>query len=368
MMKRAIAIIFCFLLFANIAAAAEPQKLNIIKPEKGTAKTFDAAKPIISLVQAKQNSKALDNQSMTVNPGTINNTFVNSSQPEPKKETVTSNSVGSGMVSDGINLFGRSLIDGMYASFDNNKDVNNKFGTVRGSLYTAITYVPNPYDDPAIKGLFKNYNALAIFFVCIFIFGEWANRSLARTKIYSSVFDEKDLSTSRFWGGLCMCFIALAANFFYVMLLKIIETLSQFVMMNNLSSIAPSPENLVLYAMMAICDITVAIFFIIRYFIIYAMAVLCTLIAVMYVPEWSRDFAKKTTDHVLRILFLQPVAIFFTGIGIMALKGLPSNSGMQAIGYVCLTILVFLICWYMLFGDFEFIKKGVKLVTAAGLV
>lgn len=226
MMKKAIALIFCFLLFANIAAAAEPQKLKIIKPETASTKTFDAAKPIISLVQAEQNSKALDNQSMTVSPETVNNTFVNSSQPEPKKEMVTSNSVGSGMVSDGINLFGRSMIDGMYASFDNNSEVNSRFGTVRGSLFTAITYVPNPYDDPAIKGLFNNYNSLAIFFVCIFIFGEWANRSLARTKIYSSVFDEKDLSTSRFWGGLCMCFIALAANFFYVMLLKIIETLS----------------------------------------------------------------------------------------------------------------------------------------------
>jgi hypothetical protein len=304
---------------------------------------------------------------MTVSPEILNNTFVNSSQPEAKKEAVPSNSVASGMVSEGINLFGRSLIDGMYASFDNNSEVNNRFETVRGSLFTAITYVPNPYDDPAIKGLFKNYNALAIFFVCIFIFGEWANRSLARTKIYSSVFEDKDLSTSRFWGGLCMCFIALAANFFYVMLLKIIETLSQFTMLNNLSSIAPSPDNLVLYAMMAICDLTVFIFFIIRYFIIYAVAILCTIIAVMYVPEWSRDFAKKSTDTVLRILFLQPVAIFFTGIGIMALKVLPANSGFQAIGYVCLTILVFLVCWYMLFGDFEFIKKGAKYAVSVGL-
>ena len=97
------------------------------------------------------------------------------------------------------------------------------------------------------------------------------------------------------------------------------------------------------------------------------MAVLCTIIAVMYVPDWSRDFAKKTTDNVLRILLLQPVAIFFTSLGILALKGLPSNSGMQAIGYVCLTLLVFLVCWYMLFGDFEFIKKGAKVAVSVGL-
>ena len=164
-----------------------------------------------------------------------------------------------------------------------------------------------------------------------------------------------------------MCFIALAANFFYILVLQIIQALSQFAMSNVLDSIAPIPDNLVLYAMMAVCDLTVFIFFIIRYFIIYAMAVLCILIAVMYVSDWSRDFAKKTTDNVLRILFLQPVAIFFTSFGILALKGLPENSGMQAIGYVCLTILVFLVCWYMLFGDFEFIKKGAKVAVSVGL-
>lgn len=367
MMKKALAILFCFLLFANIAAAAEPQKLKIIKPTTDIKNPVEAVKPLISLDTSIKNSKGFDNRSIGAEPTIHNNTFANSSEPEAKKESVSSNSVASGMVSDGINLFGRSLIDGMYASFDNNSEVTAKFGKVRGSLFTAITYVPNPYDDPAIKALFQNYNNLAIYFVCLFIFGEWANRRLASAKVYSSVFEDKDLSTTKFWGGLCMCFIALAANFFYEMLLKIIEALSQFTMMNNLSSIAPSPDNLVLYAMMAICDLTVFIFFIIRYFVIYAMAILCTLIAVMYVPEWSRDFAKRTTDHVLRILFLQPVAIFFTGIGIMALKIFPDNSGFLAIGYVCLTIFVFLVCWYMLFGDFEFIKKGAKYAVSVGL-
>jgi hypothetical protein len=184
MVKRAIAILFCFLLFANIAAA-DTEKLKIIKSDSDFSKPIDATKPIISLIQAKNNTNA----------------YTNTSQPEQievKKDSVTSNSVGSGMVSDGINLFGRSLIDGMYKSFDNNSDINNKFGSVRGSLYTVITYVPNPYDDPTIQNLFKNYNALAIFFVIIFIFGEWAIRRLASMKVTSSVFGDKDLSTSRF--------------------------------------------------------------------------------------------------------------------------------------------------------------------------
>ena len=117
MVKRAIAILFCFLLFANIAAAAETQKLKIIS----NTKPVDAVKPLINLDQAKINSDGLNKSSVTEGIGFKNNTFVNSSQPEAKKESVPSNNVASGMVSDGINLFGRSLIDGMYASFDNNR-------------------------------------------------------------------------------------------------------------------------------------------------------------------------------------------------------------------------------------------------------
>jgi|SRR5665647_19348 len=114
MVKRAIAILFCFLLFANIAAAAEPQKLKIIKSVTDIKNPVDAVKPLISLDASMKNSKALENQSMTGGPEIVNNTVVNASQPEAKKEAVPSNSVASGMVSDGINLFGRSLIDGMY--------------------------------------------------------------------------------------------------------------------------------------------------------------------------------------------------------------------------------------------------------------
>jgi hypothetical protein len=223
MVNKALAIIFCFLLFANIAAAAE---LKIIKPETNNSKTFDAAKPTISLLQAKANSDTLNKSSLMVSPVILNNTFANSSQPAMKTESIPGKSVVSGWVSDGLNDWGRGVIDGMYASFDNNSDVNNKFGSARGSLYTVITFVPNPYDDPGIKTLFTNYNALAILFVIIFIFGEWANRNLARMKVTSSVFGEKDLSTSKFWGGLCMCFIALSANFITSGVRRVTNTLS----------------------------------------------------------------------------------------------------------------------------------------------
>jgi hypothetical protein len=356
MVIRAVAIIFCFFMLCGIAWAENTQRLTIETVTGAATATTTAPVRTISLQEAAATTKNTTQS-------------INSTIPEPAIATVTqsvdSSSVGSGMVSDGINQFGKSLINGMYASFDNNSAVNNQFGSPRGALYTVITYVPNPYQDPNIESLFKNYNALAIFFVIIFIFGEWANRNLAIMKVNSSVFGEKDLSTSKFFGGLAMCGIALFANFIYMYSLQIIQALSQFAMSNVLDSIAPSPDNLILYFMMALCDLTVFIFFVIRYFIIYAVAVLCTIIAVLLVPDFSRDFAKKSIDHIVRILLLQPVAIFFTCLGILTMKGLPSQ--LQPVGYIGLTIFIFLVCIYMLIGDFEFIKKGAKTVIAWGM-
>jgi len=340
---RAVAIIFFVLLLCSSIASAK-----II----GNFSTDSIGLKTVTLEEAKVKE---------------NSSTSNISQPAIPiiTQSMDSQGVGAGMVSAGINQFGRSLIDGMYASFDNSS-VTQKFGSTRGALFTAITYVPNPYDDPTIKGLYQNYNALATFFVIIFIFGAWASRNLARMNVTSSVFGDKDVSTSAFFGGLCMCGIALCANFFYLFALQIIQALSQFAMSNVLDSIAPSPDNLVLYAMMAICDIVVFVFFVIRYYVIYAAAVLCTVVAVLLVPDFSRDFAKKSIDYIVRILLLQPVAIFFTCLGILTMKGLPSP--LQPFGFIGLTVFIFLVCWYMLFGDFEFLKKGIKIAVSKGVV
>ena len=206
MMKKAIAIIFCFLLFANIAAAAETQKLKIIKPVTDDTKTFDAAKPIISLITAKQNSKAFDNQSMTVSPEIHNNTFVNTSEPATKTESIDSPDVLSGSVAKGNALFARSLVDGMYADFETS-NITKEYGSMRGAIATVLTFVPNPYDDPIIQDLYTDYNNLAIYFVVLFVLGEFFNRRIAQLKITSSVFGHKDLSQSRFIGGMCMCML-----------------------------------------------------------------------------------------------------------------------------------------------------------------
>lgn len=85
-----------------------------------------------------------------------------------------------------------------------------------------------------------------------------------------------------------MCFLELFANFMFMGALKITEVLSQYAMFSVIDSIFPSPDNLLMYAIMAICDMAVAVFFMIRWFVIIAFAIICTLVAVLWVPTTSR--------------------------------------------------------------------------------
>jgi hypothetical protein len=293
------------------------------------------------------------------------NTSSNVSQPATKTESIDSSDILSESVSKGNSLFARSLIDGMYADFEDS-EVTKKYGSMRGSITTVLTFVPNPYDDPIIQNLYKDYNNLAIYFVILFILGEFLNRRMAQLKVTSSVFGHKDLSHSRFIGGVCMCMLALSANIIFMFALQIIQALSQFAVMPSMDAIAPNPDNLLLYGMMALCDVLVFGFFAIRYYVIFIIAVLCSIIAVMLVPDVTRGFALDAIEKIIRILVMQPAALFASVIGIYASKGLPVP--LEAFGYIGLTIVVFGVCWYCLFGNFTLLKKGLSYAVTKGVV
>jgi hypothetical protein len=253
----------------------------------------------------------------------------------------------------------------MYEDFETS-NVTKEYGSMRGALTTVLTFVPNPYEDPIIQDLYTNYNNLAIYFVILFILGEYFNRRLAQLKVTSSVFGYKDLSQSRFMGGICMCMLALMANVFFMFALQITQDLSKFAVMPSIDAIAPSPDSLLLYAMMALCDLLVFGFFAIRYYVIYVTAVLCSIIAVMIVPEVTRGFALDAIEKIVRILAMQPAALFVSVIGIHASKGLPDP--LEPFGYIGLTVFVFCVCWYCWFGNFTLLKNTISFAVSKGVV
>lgn len=118
--------------------------------------------------------------------------------------------------------------------------------------------------------------------------------------------------------------------------------------------------------MMGLCDLLLLLFFAIRYFLIYIIAVLCSLIAVMLVPDVTRGFALDAIEKIIRLLAMQPAALFASVIAIYATKGLPAP--LESFGYIGLTIVVFLVCWYCMFGNFTLLKKSISYAVSKGVV
>jgi hypothetical protein len=266
-------------------------------------------------------------------------------------------------IAAGNEQFLTGLVSDIYSEFKESS-VKDENGNTAGMIYTAVTFVPNPYNDNTIVELYGGYLNLSIFLTVMFILGESVSRSAARMKItYSSKYR---LPQRKLIGGLAMCAFAMLGNIFYMLTLGIIEALNGFITMPVVPAMTPNPDHLVTFFMMGICDLSVMIFFIVRYFMIYMFAVICSVIFVMLVFKISRDFSQDIIEKMIRILALQPASLFVTSICILGMDSLPM--ALQPFGYVGTTVMIFLTCYWFMFGNFTLIKTGINIAVSKGLV
>lgn len=266
-------------------------------------------------------------------------------------------------ISAGNTLFVKSIINGLYEDLKSNPV--NEDGVQGGVLFSVVTFVPNPYDDKTIIEWYGGYLNLTIYAIVLFLLGELISRSIARTKLAAGTLNYKDLSGYRFIGGIAICGFALVANLFYQLSLEVIEALNKYITIPVIPNLAINPDNLFLLCVLGICDIALVGFFAIRYYIIYVFAVVCSVVAFMLVPEVTRDFATDCIEKLIRLLALQPAALFVTAIGITAADRLPGFA--QTSWCLWLTLLVFLTCWYFIFGNFTLLKKAVTYAIKEGV-
>lgn len=373
MMKRAIAVVFCLLLLINIAGASDTIKL---KKLNASTDTGISTQKIIHLSDAKNETANYSNvSSVTGTTGT------NAQAPSEntKTENVDNGNFLTNAVSSGITLFIKGLCNGIYADIyadghapgENSTAINSTATNGTGyteysnstydGIYTAITNVPHPYKDKNIVKMYGGYLNLTIYCILIFVFGALISRSIARIRMDKN----KNLTQAAFVGGIATCGFALIANILYGGALDVIETLNQFITLPAMPALAPDPTSLLLCIVQTFCDAVLFVFFIIRYYVLYIAAVGCSVIAVLLVPEFTRDFAENCIEKIIRILFLQPAALFVYVVCILSVDALPDS--LKAFAHIGTTLMVFLTCWYFMFGNFTFLKRGISFVIRKGV-
>ena len=357
MIKKAIAIALCIsILCISIATAATNVSLSDAKngvnihedSSNNTNAEHEASnKKVISLTESAERSQ--------------NNS--SSSDLDLESETVDNGNFLTNAVSSGIALFLRGMCDGIYADIYADEGNGTEFtNSTKDGIYAALTFVPNPYEDKNIVELYGGYLNITIFCILVFVFGALISRSIARMKLAKNV----NLAQSAFVGGIATCGFALIANILYAGVLSTIEALNKFITLPAMPALTPDPNNLLLFIIQTCCDLVLFVFFDIRYYIIYITAVGCSVIAVLLVPEFTRDFAKNCIEKITRILFLQPAALFVYVVCIISIDGMPDD--LKVFAHIGTTVMVFATCWYFMFGNFTLLKKGISFAIRKGVV
>ncbi len=364
MIKRAIALAFCLLLLCScIASAATNNSItdskNIININKNTNNSIDSE------------SKASINNTISVSESTANSQN-NSSSSSVKYEEADNGNFLTNAVSAGITLFIKGICDGIYADIyaDGHGTGENSTGSVNGteytnstdSLYDALTSVPHPYENQTIVKMYGGYLNITIYCIVIFVLGALIGRSIARMRLDKNI----DVRQAAFIGGIAICGLALISNIIYMYALDVVEALNHYIVLPAMPAMTPDPtDDLLISIIQSFCDFLLLVFFNIRYYMLNVVAVGCSIVAVLLVPEFTRDFAEDCIEKIIRILLLQPAALFVYVVCILSAPSFPD--GFKAVSHISTTVLVFATCWYFMFGNFTLLKKGVSFVIRKGV-
>lgn len=245
---------------------------------------------------------------------------------------------GSWMVKNGFELFGKSIGDSFYEMGTGNKTVNQSESS--GLLVRLISYTIDPYSFDFVmewqKITIVSYVLLAILSLLI------ASSRMAQGKIsYHQM-------TSNVLLG---CVLPVAVLFGTYLILQINYVVSAFLSSQGLNAIPISGSNIVAYFIMAITFFIMSIVMFARNVIIIFFAAGGIVLAALYFIPHMKDAIESAYKYFLVIVFMQPILIFITILGMSFLQALPSEIlQFQAIGSIVLGLLIMVLGVSLLLG------------------
>lgn len=200
---------------------------------------------------------------------------------------------GANMVQAGFDLVIRLLADGLrmlwadngtLKALDNNTNVTQKYGETRSSIFTFITVNVEPDKIKAVQDIEDKTMPIWLLLVIFYILGNPIRNILARAgyQTYSSNFGSPNLSSEKYVGTVILLIMSYATPNLVLVFLQACRIISQYFMINIMDYIEPSLENAWLYLFMMIGEAFLAVFFIVRPFVICIVYAVCKLLVVWF--------------------------------------------------------------------------------------
>jgi hypothetical protein len=284
--------------------------------------------------------------------------------------------VGANVIQAGFDLVIRGLADGLrmlwadngtLKAFDNNTNVTQKYGETRSSIFTFITVNVEPDKIKAVQDIEDKTTPIWLLLVVFYILGNPIRNILARAgyQTYSSNFGSPNLSSEKYVGTVILLIMSYATPNLFLVFLQACTIVSQYFMLNIMDYIEPSLGNAWLYLFMMLGEAFLAVFFIVRPFVICIMYAVCKLLVVWFLIGVWRGEITWVWSRFLKIMTLQPIVIFITCICIVGIKwaGLDQSPG----AYIAMFFLLFYICYKWMTGNFDLPGKITRLAVRSAL-
>jgi len=241
--------------------------------------------------------------------------FGSISHAEPDDEL----NLGAEMIEMGIRQTGIGFANDVYKLNPNGSGGSN-------TILMMASYTPDPYIIPAVREM--NIMATDLFYVIFFIilFGHAAVLIIAKYR--PNKLESMKLGTLDFNGYhydeyvkqmISGIFIVGLAHFGIPVILEFSQAITQSFMSSVPGNIEPTTDNVILYCAMAVLWFCEMIFFIIRDYVIIMVAGFAMIIGILYVWIKTKEIAIALFSYFLLMVFMQPVIVGITCLGIRAI-------------------------------------------------
>ena len=304
---------------------------------KTATTTQETAKPVTttggtsgSSVPATTEGKTVSLDEARVNE-TQNNTddsiLPDSSQPD-KEDSYSPLDMGKQMVGEGI-LYGFDLLadQGFKVGFNTtNSDQNSvkqNYGMAVGVIYALATVEFDPSDNPFIQEIQIRMNLIGLFLILFFVLMgainvNWYAVTSAQNRAKAYILSNRyHVPVNEY--GVTIVEACLMMVFGYVILrisLMVELVFTKLIMLQILDRIAPTGENTILYIMMSICYVLMSIAIGIRLLEIAFFHCSYLVFIGLYCYGATREVAISSFMYYLKILFLRPIIVGITVIGV----------------------------------------------------
>lgn len=252
--------------------------------------------------------------------------------------------VGAGMgdsakiaVAEGAELFCIMTADKIFAMSFSGYDHSEGVNTI-GLIYNIASYTPDPMkfeitqDFIAFsKEIFKRFYPLLLMVAFIAaLVTHYKTDALQQIEKLTgiNIGKKSNILSKKAINGIYVIVFMYA---FIFIILKLNDMLTKAVMTSVLETVSPTPDNYVLYFIMAIAYLILGFFFSIRILVIFLFCGFAYLIGIALLIDYTNEAATKVCAYFVQTVFFQFIIVLYFSACILIIKAIVNPSDTQGL-------------------------------------